>query len=803
MNLIVPELQDSREAAETAKQKGLLGVLRAFAGHSRLAWLLPLLIALPALVPLLRPGFFVSDDGLFHVYRIAALADAWEHGVLYPRLFPQFGFGYGQAVLNFYAPLSYAPGALLALLGASPAAAAEWSFALGFVLASLAAYGLGTYLWGVAGGILAAVVYTYFPYHLADVYVRGALPEHMAFVFLPLIVWSTIEALREAHPAAAYLWLSLAWAGLVYTHNLTVLLMAPAWVILVLVLAGRRRLRFAGAWASVILAMGLSAWVWLPFLAESKHVGIGLGPSDGYVRHLAPLAQLVQSAPLYRYREAHGAGLTEHPLSWPAALLLLAVVAWLAWRAATQRPASQRTPNSTAVALYGTALAVLAALMTAAPSLPVWRLLEPVVAQLQYPWRFMALVALGLAVSAGALVAAPARAAPAAVDGRRRAGRPADRSPAPEAGAPAINRAHSVGAAFVAVLAIAYAINALGEIPLEPLVITPAEASGTARMWREDAAAGQVGATWTGEFLPQTVAEQRWALGRPLEGAVDGPAPALTPDVQIERVGYDRVTLRLGSGAPPQVSLHQFHLPAWRAYVDGRRTDTYPTGELGLVTVDAPPGTARVLLRFGPARAVMAASLAVALSALGWALAGWSRRWEMRRRDRLGMTAAAPLLVGLVAVIVANSAGLGVRTWTPQPVRSTVADVAQLIGYDVAPAKGEDAVDVTLYWFALRQTGENYKVFVHLLDANGAVIGQHDGDPVGGFTPTTRWKEAELTADTHRLALPAGLEGQFELRAGMYEVRPGETPGFRNLAVAPATPDGRIVLGPITLPLRR
>src|SRR5512133_1521611 len=123
---------------------------------------LSLPLALPALWPLLGAGFFVSDDGRFHVYRIAALAQAWSQGVLHPRLFPEFGFGYGQAVLNFYAPLAYWPGALLALLGAGPATAAELSIALGFLLAALAAYGYGRYVWGPAGGLLAAIAYTYF-----------------------------------------------------------------------------------------------------------------------------------------------------------------------------------------------------------------------------------------------------------------------------------------------------------------------------------------------------------------------------------------------------------------------------------------------------------------------------------------------------------------------------------------------------------------------------------------------------------------------------------------------------------------
>ena len=114
-------------------------------------WAVPgllLLLVLPALWPLAAPGFFVSDDGRFHVYRIAALAEAWQHGVLHPRLFPSFGFGYGQAVLNFYAPLSYWPGALFTLLGFGPATAAQLTIALGFVLAALAAFGYIRSLWG-------------------------------------------------------------------------------------------------------------------------------------------------------------------------------------------------------------------------------------------------------------------------------------------------------------------------------------------------------------------------------------------------------------------------------------------------------------------------------------------------------------------------------------------------------------------------------------------------------------------------------------------------------------------------------
>ena len=196
--------------------------------------------------------------------------------------------------MNFYSPLSYYPGALLATLGLSPAAAAEITLALSFLLAALAAYGYGRYLLEDAGpdlataaGVLAAVVYTYTPYHLADAYVRGAIPEHVAFIFPPLILWAYTAAFRKNAPWPPMLWGTLAWVGLVLTHNLTALILAPVVAVLLLVLAGwtRRWRRLLGAMGTLALAIGISAAYWLPVLLESRTVGLALGPSWGYAEH--------------------------------------------------------------------------------------------------------------------------------------------------------------------------------------------------------------------------------------------------------------------------------------------------------------------------------------------------------------------------------------------------------------------------------------------------------------------------------------------------------------------------------------
>jgi len=368
----------------------------------RLRAFLLALLSLPAVVPLLRGGFFASDDGLFHVYRAAALADAWQQGVLHPRLFPDFGFGYGQAVLNFYAPLAYWPPALLSLLGISPSAAVEITFALGFVLAALAAYGFARSLWGPWGGLLAAVAYTYFPYHLADVYVRGALPEHLAFIWPPLILWALTAVFRSAQLRPPLLWGALAWAGLVYTHNLTALLMLPVAILYAALLAGwtREPRRLLHAAAMLALGLGLSAPLWLPYFAESRFVGLALGPSDGYKAHLAPLGQLVQAALFYRYRErspvvSPDALRADYPLSWiVVALLVFAFGLWV-WRG--------RRQTARPIMGFGLLLVVVATLMTSAASLPIWEPLTPVLGSLQYPWRFMVLVAVGLIPIAAAL----------------------------------------------------------------------------------------------------------------------------------------------------------------------------------------------------------------------------------------------------------------------------------------------------------------------------------------------------------------------------------------------------------------
>jgi hypothetical protein len=129
-----------------------------------------------------------------------------------------------------------------------------------------------------------------------------------------------------------------------------------------------------------------------------------------------------------------------------------------------------------------------------------------------------------------------------------------------------------------------------------------------------------------------------------------------------------------------------------------------------------------------------------------------------------------PVVVGQVGV------KSGVRT-EPGPIsqhaEASFAGQIELLGYDLAADRGE--LGVTLHWRCVHRLDANYTVFVHVVDANGNVVTQHDGQPRAGAYPTSIWDVGEVVADEHVLPLGPDLpRGDYGLRVGLYLVAAGE-----------------------------
>ena len=105
-----------------------------------------------------------------------------------------------------------------------------------------------------------------------------------------------------------------------------------------------------------------------------------------------------------------------------------------------------------------------------------------------------------------------------------------------------------------------------------------------------------------------------------------------------------------------------------------------------------------------------------------------------------------------------------------EPAATRLGEAIALRGYRIEPelAAGQ-SLTVTLLWEAVAPIGEDVTVFVHLRDATGALVAQHDGPPLGGLLPTGAWPVGALVADPHGIAAPPDLaQGAYTVGVGLY-----------------------------------
>jgi hypothetical protein len=131
------------------------------------------------------------------------------------------------------------------------------------------------------------------------------------------------------------------------------------------------------------------------------------------------------------------------------------------------------------------------------------------------------------------------------------------------------------------------------------------------------------------------------------------------------------------------------------------------------------------------------------------------------------------------------------------PLGLNLGEEIVLLGYSLADSQvgAGDVLQLTLFWQALGEMGERYKVFTHILDGRSHIVGQRDAEPGGGARPTTTWNEGEILPDNYGvLVLPAAPPGEHQLEIGMYNLETGE-----RLAVSRngESLGDHIVLGPV------
>lgn len=124
-----------------------------------------------------------------------------------------------------------------------------------------------------------------------------------------------------------------------------------------------------------------------------------------------------------------------------------------------------------------------------------------------------------------------------------------------------------------------------------------------------------------------------------------------------------------------------------------------------------------------------------------------------------------------------------------------LGDEINLEGYRLMDreVRAEDIVRLRLHWRVEEEVGEDYKVFVHLLDKEGRLVAQRDSEPQGGMRPTSGWAEGEEIIDNYGVVIPEGMPtGEYEIVVGMYDPQSGER---LPILEGPGSREGWISLG--------
>ncbi len=558
-----------------------------------------LLASLPALVPLFAPGYLSGHDSVDPPWRSLELSQALSQGVLWPRWVPDLFCGYGFPIFNFYSPLSFYPGAILAaFFGVGLPDATKVAFGLYLLLSEIGAYVLAREVVGNRwASLLAGVLYLYAPATVGTVYVRAALATSAGLAALPFALAALIRLLYRPSLTGSGV-AAVAVAIFALAHNITVPIgFGIIGVVLALHYWSNRRIRSLRFVAlSLLLGVGMASFFWIPALQEVGFTyteDFTTGYADFRYHLVDPVGDIHPQ--LYEWSGKDPILVTGwgpidlHPIypygAPPYKLGLLQAVLWL-FSVAVLVLGKKRPITVVALSLA----ALLLFFLHTTWSRWLWEL-SPIFAIIQFPWRLIAPMGLCLAVMASwALLQLL----------RRRSG---------------WLLVPAVGAASVLTSILALPLDMK---PFEGGInVTPA---GLLK-W-EGANRNRLGTQAGAQFLPRSVDWDRAATG--LASVVDRYGQTFPSEQYVAGTA----SLPLGSGAwihaarrgtqwmealveaaePVKLAFHTVYFPGWTAYLDGNRVPIeystwyeYEEGRraaLGVSLVEVPAGNHLVRLVF-------------------------------------------------------------------------------------------------------------------------------------------------------------------------------------------------------------
>lgn len=360
-------------------------------------WIIVCIIfTIPTFYQLIRPGFFFMQDDL-QAMRVHQMFKCFMDFQLPCRWVPDMGYQYGYPQFLYYPPSVYYLGAFLHLFGIQIIDSVKILFILGYIFSALFMFlflrdffnqesdkkGL---IHSTLPALFGAMLYTYVPYKALEVYVRGALNEFWSLAIFPLVFWAIYKLIIWQKLKYA-IFFAISAAMLMLTHNLMTLIFAPVaivWCITLLILKKATRaipMIILGS----ILAIGLSAFFTLPVIFEGKYVHLEslIGGYFDYRQHFVNVYRLFVSNQ-FGYGSSgigHDNALTlsTGQIHWMIALLgFILSIAFF-----------RKIKQLSVLVIIISVVEMMVLFLIHQKSSFIWETI-PILAYLQFPWRFLA-----------------------------------------------------------------------------------------------------------------------------------------------------------------------------------------------------------------------------------------------------------------------------------------------------------------------------------------------------------------------------------------------------------------------------
>jgi hypothetical protein len=239
-------------------------------------FILVFIFGLIPLLPLFHTGLPITHDGQDHVARIANFYLSLSEGNTVPRWAGNLNWGFGHPILMFLYPFPSYFASAIHYAGFSLVDSVKIVFGLSFILS-----GFAMYLWirnvlGEQAGIISGVLYMLAPYRFVDLYVRGAIGEHVAFIFAPLVFYflHKISRVQGKGFVLSNAGLSVSVLFLLLSHNALALMFLPfagLYALLLIYKSQNKKLLAINYSLFTFFGFGLSAFFLIPAFFEGKY----------------------------------------------------------------------------------------------------------------------------------------------------------------------------------------------------------------------------------------------------------------------------------------------------------------------------------------------------------------------------------------------------------------------------------------------------------------------------------------------------------------------------------------------------